>query len=134
MLRAELGVSLAELRGRVKTAADHAEVATPEPVQEYGKGKPGPGRGNKALDTIKSFGGTDPSYLTARMARDRPDILEGMKAGKYPSVRAAALRRRSFWCQDCIVSGRNCPLSVPDWHCRRRRAVSLWWGGCIKKE
>jgi len=29
-------------------------------------------------------------YLTARLARDRPDILERMKAGEFPSVRAAA--------------------------------------------
>lgn len=31
------------------------------------------------------------SYLTARIARDRPDILERMKAGEYRSVRAAAI-------------------------------------------
>lgn len=35
--------------------------------------------------------GTDPGYLTARIARDRPDILERMQAGEFPSVRAAAL-------------------------------------------
>ncbi len=34
--------------------------------------------------------GTNPDYLTARIARDRPDILERMKAGEYKSVRAAA--------------------------------------------
>ena len=36
-------------------------------------------------------GGTSADYLTARIARDRPDILEGMKAGKFRSVNAAAL-------------------------------------------
>lgn len=35
--------------------------------------------------------GTDPDYLTARIARDRPDILERMQAGEYASTRAAAL-------------------------------------------
>lgn len=35
--------------------------------------------------------GTDPEYLTARIARDRPDILERMKAGEYKSVRSAAI-------------------------------------------
>ena len=30
-------------------------------------------------------------YLTARLARDRPDILTRLEAGHYPSVRAAAL-------------------------------------------
>jgi len=34
--------------------------------------------------------GTNADYLTARIARDRPDILDGMKAGEYTSVRAAA--------------------------------------------
>jgi hypothetical protein len=33
--------------------------------------------------------GTRAAYLTARLARDRPDIVEQMKAGKYTSVRAA---------------------------------------------
>jgi len=36
-------------------------------------------------------GGTSADYLTARIARDRPDILERMKAGEYPSVRRAAI-------------------------------------------
>jgi hypothetical protein len=36
-------------------------------------------RGNKA------------DYLTARIARDRPDVLERMKAGEFPSVRQAAI-------------------------------------------
>ncbi len=33
-------------------------------------------------------------YLTARIARERPDILEGMKRGEYRSVRAAAKEAR----------------------------------------
>ena len=36
-------------------------------------------------------GGSDPEYLTARIARDRPDILDKMRQGEYPSVRAAAV-------------------------------------------
>lgn len=36
-------------------------------------------------------GGTSADYLTARIARDRPDILEDMKQGKYRSVRQAAI-------------------------------------------
>jgi len=35
----------------------------------------------------------DADYLTARIARDRPDILDRMKAGEYKSVRAAPLAR-----------------------------------------
>ena len=34
--------------------------------------------------------GPPSEYLTARIARDCPAVLEKMKAGKYPSVRAAA--------------------------------------------
>lgn len=36
-------------------------------------------------------GGENVDYLTARIARDNPEILEGMKQGKYRSVRAAAI-------------------------------------------
>lgn len=46
---------------------------------------------DRRVDTINStpsqYGGTSADYLTARIARDRPDILERMKAGEYPSVR-----------------------------------------------
>jgi hypothetical protein len=35
--------------------------------------------------------GTSEDYLAGRIARDRPDILEDMKQGKYRSVRAAAI-------------------------------------------
>lgn len=35
--------------------------------------------------------GNDASYLAGRIARDRPDILERMKAGEFKSVRAAAI-------------------------------------------
>jgi len=35
-------------------------------------------------------GKRDSTYLTRRIARDHPKILEQMKAGKFKSVRAAA--------------------------------------------
>jgi hypothetical protein len=35
--------------------------------------------------------GRGASYLTRRIARDAPDILEQMKAGEFPSVRQAAI-------------------------------------------
>lgn len=46
----------------------------------------------EGFDIIKpsTMGGTSVSYLTSRIARDNPAVLEEMKAGKYPSVRAAA--------------------------------------------
>jgi hypothetical protein len=43
------------------------------------------------INRCKKQGSTNPDYLTARIARDRPDILDRMKAGEYPSVRKAAL-------------------------------------------
>lgn len=50
-----------------------------------------PSNGEKH-DNYKVFEyGTSADYLTARIARDRPDILEDMKQGKYRSVRAAAI-------------------------------------------
>lgn len=35
-------------------------------------------------------GGNNADYLVARIARDRPDILDRMRAGEFRSVRAAA--------------------------------------------
>lgn len=35
--------------------------------------------------------GNDPRYLTGRIARERPDILERMRAGEFRSVRQAAI-------------------------------------------
>jgi len=40
---------------------------------------------------ISPVGGNQATYLARRIARDRPDILERMKAGEYRSVRAAAI-------------------------------------------
>jgi len=52
--------------------------------------------GNHKTNTVQDYnvnlnGGNSTDYLTARIARDRPDILERMKAGTYKSVRAAAI-------------------------------------------
>jgi hypothetical protein len=43
------------------------------------------------VSTSISSGKRDADYLTARIARDHKAILERMKAGEFPSVRAAAL-------------------------------------------
>jgi hypothetical protein len=69
-----------------------AAVAVPlaEPGQAPGKkeGKGGKAKGDNITLTPR---GTNADYLTARIARDHPDILAGMKAGEYKSVRAAAI-------------------------------------------
>jgi hypothetical protein len=43
-----------------------------------------------SITVVSTERGTDADYLTAHIARDRPDILARMKAGRYPSVRAAS--------------------------------------------
>ncbi len=45
---------------------------------------------NKRDDVTLVDRGNSADYLTARIARDRPDILDRMKEGDFPSVRAAA--------------------------------------------
>ena len=81
--------------GKTSTAA----IATrPEAAPDPGGKRPGAGRPAKGEarknhpdnDKAESKYGTDPGYLAARIARDAPEVLEDMKAGKYPSVRAAA--------------------------------------------
>jgi hypothetical protein len=64
---------------------------TVQPIGEWGHG---PGRGHKAPKThrkpkVKGSGGQ--KYLVARIARDRPDVLERMKQGEFISVRQAAI-------------------------------------------
>jgi hypothetical protein len=42
------------------------------------------------LDSSEAKHGNRAEYLASRIARDAPDVLEAMKAGAFPSVRAAA--------------------------------------------
>jgi hypothetical protein len=51
--------------------------------------QPRPGRGHKAR-VPKQKTGNRREYLVARIARDRPDILERMKAGEFASIWEAA--------------------------------------------
>ena len=64
-----------------------AETAQPlQPAENH----PGPGRGHAKKPHEKAKAGNRSDYLVARIARDRPDILERMKAGEFASVREAA--------------------------------------------
>lgn len=76
LLKAEIGRTDEEVRRQILT---HQEA-----------GKMG-GRGNKALDNVKSFSGNNAEYLESRLERDDPDRYKQLKSGKYKSVRAAAL-------------------------------------------
>lgn len=66
--------------------------------------------------------GRGSEYLTARIARDRPDVLEGMKRGEYPSVRSAAKAAG-------IVSERwsvpSNPIQLAAYLCRRFTSEEL---------
>ncbi len=52
---------------------------------------PGPGRGKKLQPKLRVQSGNRSQYLVNRIARDRPDILERMKAGEFAYVRQAAI-------------------------------------------
>jgi hypothetical protein len=69
-----------------KMAIAAAASAKPNPKN----GAIGNGR-KSSSDYVRPTFGNNSSYLASRIARDRPDILEEMKAGKYRSVRAAAI-------------------------------------------
>ncbi len=48
---------------------------------------PGPGRGKKLPPGQRVQSGNRRVYLVHRIARDRPDVLERMKAGEFVTVR-----------------------------------------------
>jgi hypothetical protein len=64
-------------------------AATAQPLQPA-ENHPGPGRGHTKKPNEKAKAGNRSDYLVARMARDRPDIMERMKAGEFSSVSEAA--------------------------------------------
>jgi hypothetical protein len=81
VLQAKPGRSLGSVL-RVQVTAEEAK-----PLTTQGRPSKGDGKG----DNITFSRGDDADYLTRRIARDHPDILERMKAGEFTSVRAAAL-------------------------------------------
>jgi hypothetical protein len=98
----EEGVDILEGLGHVgpisKEAAFAAAAAMAKPAEQHGGSRPGAGRkrpnvdsSNQGRDVNLDSKRRDSEYLTARIARDRPDILERMKAGEFASVRKAAI-------------------------------------------
>jgi hypothetical protein len=71
------------------TAKDAKYNAWPEAAQplQPAENHPGPGRGHTKKPHEKAMAGNRSDYL---VARDRPDILERMKAGEFARVREAA--------------------------------------------
>jgi hypothetical protein len=72
---------------RIRRVQRLAEVAIP--LKHFWE-VPGPGRGKKLPPKQKVQSGNRRVYLVNRIARDRPDVLERMKAGEFEHVRAAA--------------------------------------------
>ena len=67
---------------KIRQVQRMAEAAQPlQPAENH----PGPGRGHTKKPHEKAKAGNRSDYLVARMARDRPDILERMKAGEFTS-------------------------------------------------
>jgi len=91
LLNAELGATEREAR-EIKTIQQRTQDTgkTIKPIRESRRPTKEE-QGNGKVYNINLIGGTRAKYLAARIARDRPDILEEMKAGKYRSVRAAAI-------------------------------------------
>jgi len=87
LLHAEVGLTKAQAE---RDVALRAEIALPQRTRSEAK------RGNKNAAKEKNnlcdtkIVSVDADYWTGRIARDHPDILDRMKSGDYPSVRAAA--------------------------------------------
>lgn len=97
MLKAEIGLTRQEAAARVKALADEAnpQMTGDDLRRARAEGGKKGGRGKKSekpsLFNKEGFYGTSSSYLTDRIATQAPHVLEGMKAGEYRSVRAAAI-------------------------------------------
>jgi hypothetical protein len=93
----ERGVALLQATGRdgaiSRDEAHAAAVAErAQQAQAIAKhGEIGRGRDRGALSTSIKRGETSAAHLTARIARDRPDVLARMKRGEFRSVRQAAI-------------------------------------------
>jgi len=83
-----LGTDLETLRGFCKNDIEATQLlaTVAEPLARHGE----IGRGRNRDRRSTSNGKRDATYLTDRIARDHPDILERMKAGEFKSVKAAA--------------------------------------------
>jgi hypothetical protein len=86
-----LGYSLAHISGIIaerKTVEALAAKAEETPGNPVGTNQHTTGDDNVIPTKAQ---GNSATYLSRRIARDRPDILQRMKDGEFPSVRAAAI-------------------------------------------
>jgi hypothetical protein len=96
-----------------------------EPLKEFGVA--GPGRGKQTPNKPPKIKTGTTEYWVARIARDRPDVLERMKQGEFESVREAV--RAAGWQKKPTVVERT--LSLWDQATDEERmaiAVEInWW-------
>jgi hypothetical protein len=99
-----------------------ATVSKPQAARgEVGKGRPA----DRCSNATSIGRGAD--YLTARIARDRPDILERMKAGEFKSARAAGIAAGIVKVPTRLeVTQRAFGRLTP----AERRAFRTWLAGC----
>ncbi len=60
-----------------------------QPLNAFGIA--GPGRGNRVPGKAPTIKSGSQEYWIGRLARDRPDVLAGMKQGKFESVKSAII-------------------------------------------
>jgi len=84
---------VAEIGETAKTSTALVMARAQQPATLFDNGGDRKSEAVVQPDVIRLKGqgyGTNADYLTARIARDCPDILDRMKEGDFPSVRAAA--------------------------------------------
>ena len=90
----ERGVALLQASGRegaISRDEAHAAAVAERAQQAQAIGGHGGKRGQGAYGTFSKRGTNSAAHLTARIARDRPDVLARMKRGEFRSVRQAAI-------------------------------------------
>ncbi len=72
---------------RIRNVQRLAENA--QPLKEFGIA--GPGRGKRVPGKAPTIKSGSNQYWLDRLARDRPDVLEAMKQGKFESIKSAVM-------------------------------------------
>ena len=90
----------------VEAVIARAEEAQGKPLAEPNT----TGQHNRTVDNVNGRPtGNASTYLTRRIARDRPDILDRMKAGEFPSVRQQEKPRLGTMAKTGRSMGRRMP-------------------------
>ncbi len=98
LLKEEIGLTIKESRKKMTERAQ-LEADQAVPANKHGGDRKSEGRNQDNNCNLDKRQGNDPEYLTSRIARDRPDILERMKAveAKERQREAANLMLEKRW-------------------------------------